>query len=161
MTANKPLKTPCVGQCSTVFGDSVCRGCMRFLHEVIDWNRYNDEQKLLIWQRLDEHLYVILPQYVRIYDPRKIIAIIQHLHIPHNEQNIWRCVYDLIRASDKRLLTLSSCGFRLKEDVPLSYINEQLYELASAYYQKDFLRATGAVMAQEEKDESGQLPLSL
>ncbi len=114
---------------------------MRFVHEVIDWNRYNDEQKQLIWQRLDEHLHVILPQFVRIYDPRKIIAIIQYLHIPHDEQNIWRCVYDLIRASDKRLLPLSECGFRLKEDVSLSNLNEMLYELATAYYQKDFLRA--------------------
>jgi len=40
-------KTPCVGLCSTVFGDTVCRGCMRFVHEVIDWNKYNPEQNKL------------------------------------------------------------------------------------------------------------------
>lgn len=161
MTTNKPLTTPCVGLCSTVFGDSVCRGCMRFVHEVIDWNRYNDEHKQLVWQRLDEQLRVILPQIVRIYDPRKIIAIVQHLHIAHDEHNIWRCVYDLIRASEKRHLTLDNCGFKLNNEWQLKDINEHLYLLATAYYQKDFLRAAGTVHVKEEKDESGQLPLSL
>lgn len=161
MTTNKPLTTPCVGLCSTVFGDSVCRGCMRFVHEVIDWNRYNDEHKQLVWQRLDEQLWVILPQIVRIYDPRKIIAIVQHLHIAHDEDNIWRCVYDLIRANEKRHLTLDNCGFKLNNEWQLKDINERLYLLATAYYQKDFLRAQGTINIIEEKDESGQLPLSL
>ena len=48
--------SPCAGKCSTVFGDQVCRGCRRFSYEVIEWNRYSEEQKLLIWKRLDEQL---------------------------------------------------------------------------------------------------------
>jgi predicted Fe-S protein YdhL (DUF1289 family) len=142
MTVNKPLTTPCIGLCSTVFGDSVCRGCMRFIHEVIDWNRYNDAQKQLVWQRLDEHLHIILPQFVRIYDPRKIIAIVQSLHLAHDVSNIWRCVYDVIRASDKRSISLSDCGFHLQDGLTITQINEQLFALAVAYYQKDFLRAS-------------------
>ncbi len=144
MTIHKPLTTPCVGLCSTVFGDSVCRGCMRFIHEVIDWNRYNDTQKQLVWQRLDEHLHIILPQLVRIYDPRKIIALVQSHHLAHNPNNMWRCVYDLIRASDKRFISLEDCGFQLKDNLQLKEINERLYALATAYYQKDFLRAAHA-----------------
>ncbi|MCA4075779.1 DUF1289 domain-containing protein, partial [Pseudomonas kurunegalensis] len=35
--SNKSIKTPCVGLCSTVYGDTVCRGCKRFHHEVINW----------------------------------------------------------------------------------------------------------------------------
>jgi hypothetical protein len=34
---NQTIKTPCVGLCSTVYGDLVCRGCKRFHHEVINW----------------------------------------------------------------------------------------------------------------------------
>ena len=41
----KSLKTPCIGVCSTVFGDDVCRGCKRFQHEVIQWNSYSDPEK--------------------------------------------------------------------------------------------------------------------
>jgi uncharacterized protein len=90
-------KTPCVGLCSTVFGDSVCRGCMRFVHEVIDWNKYNAAQKQIIWQRLDEHLRVILPQFVKIYDPRKIVAHLQQQHIIYDDKNLWRGIYSLLR----------------------------------------------------------------
>src|SRR5690606_34582642 len=52
MSLNR-VHTPCIGVCSTTFGDTVCRGCKRFLHEIVDWNRYSDAQKMLVWQRLD------------------------------------------------------------------------------------------------------------
>ena len=47
-----PVKTSCIGVCSTGIGDSVCRGCKRFSHEVIDWNSYSDDQKRVIDRRL-------------------------------------------------------------------------------------------------------------
>lgn len=133
-------KTPCVGLCSTVFGDSVCRGCMRFVHEVIDWNKYNAAQKQIIWQRLDEHLRVILPQFVKIYDPRKIVAHLQQQHIIYDEKNLWRGIYSLLRLHDKGFIVLDDVGFSIKEDYQWTVVQQQLYQLASAYYQKDFAR---------------------
>ncbi len=29
-------RTPCVGMCSTTYGDLVCRGCRRFSHEIVN-----------------------------------------------------------------------------------------------------------------------------
>ena len=55
-----PSLTPCAGRCSTVFGDLVCRGCRRFNHEVIQWNTYTPEQRLVVWKRLDAQLDQIL-----------------------------------------------------------------------------------------------------
>ncbi|MFC6052442.1 hypothetical protein A6M14_02095 [Acinetobacter sp. Ac_877] len=52
--------TPCAGRCSTVFGDSVCRGCRRFNHEVIKWNTYSIDQQTAVWRRLDLQLDQIL-----------------------------------------------------------------------------------------------------
>jgi predicted Fe-S protein YdhL (DUF1289 family) len=52
--------TPCAGRCSTVFGDSVCRGCRRFNHEIIHWNSYSLAQKAAVWKRLDAQLDQIL-----------------------------------------------------------------------------------------------------
>ena len=52
--------TPCVGRCSTVFGDQVCSGCRRFNHEVIQWNTYTPEQQSAVWKRLDAQLDLIL-----------------------------------------------------------------------------------------------------
>ncbi|MEM9624509.1 MAG: DUF1289 domain-containing protein, partial [Pseudomonadota bacterium] len=34
-------RTPCVGICSTTYGDLVCRGCKRFAHEIVQWNAYD------------------------------------------------------------------------------------------------------------------------
>lgn len=133
-------KTPCVGLCSTVFGDTVCRGCMRFVHEVIDWNKYNPEQKQIIWQRLDEHLRVILPQFVKIYDPRKIVARLQQQRIIYDEKNLWRGIYSLLRLHEKGFIVLADLGFQVKPDYQWILVQQQLYQLASAYYQKDFAR---------------------
>ena len=133
-------KTPCVGLCSTVFGDTVCRGCMRFVHEVIDWNKYNPEQKQIIWQRLDEHLRVILPQFVKIYDPRKIVVHLQQQRNVYDEKNLWRGIYSLLRLHDKGFIVLNDIGFMVKEDYQWTLIQQQLYQLASAYYEKDFAR---------------------
>ena len=45
-------RTPCVGICSTTYGDLVCRGCKRFAHEIDQWNGYASDQRVLVWQRL-------------------------------------------------------------------------------------------------------------
>ena len=47
-------RTPCMGICSTTYGDLVCRGCKRFAHEIIHWNGFNDDQRRTVWQRLIE-----------------------------------------------------------------------------------------------------------
>ena len=46
--------SPCIGVCSTTYGDLVCRGCNRFAHEVVQWNAYDDTQRGEVWRRLDE-----------------------------------------------------------------------------------------------------------
>ena len=49
----KKTRTPCVGICSTTYGDEVCRGCKRFYFEVINWNKYDEDEKDAIWTRLE------------------------------------------------------------------------------------------------------------
>lgn len=46
--------SPCIGVCSTTYGDLVCRGCNRFAHEVVEWNAYDEDQRAVIWERLAE-----------------------------------------------------------------------------------------------------------
>ena len=45
-------RTPCIGICSTTYGDLVCRGCKRFAHEIVGWNGYDEEQRGVVWTRL-------------------------------------------------------------------------------------------------------------
>lgn len=44
--------SPCIGRCSTHLGDNVCRGCHRTNEEVINWVKYENEEKILINRRL-------------------------------------------------------------------------------------------------------------
>ena len=46
--------SPCIGVCSTTYGDLVCRGCNRFAHEVVQWNAYDEDQRAAVWGRLEE-----------------------------------------------------------------------------------------------------------
>lgn len=45
-------RTPCIGICSTTYGDLVCRGCKRFAHEIVQWNGFDPSQRRAVWQRL-------------------------------------------------------------------------------------------------------------
>ncbi len=45
-------RTPCIGICSTTYGDLVCRGCKRFAHEIVQWNAFEPAQRQAVWQRL-------------------------------------------------------------------------------------------------------------
>jgi predicted Fe-S protein YdhL (DUF1289 family) len=45
-------ESPCIGYCSTTFGDSVCIGCGRLAQEVIEWIVMSDEKKKEIWTRI-------------------------------------------------------------------------------------------------------------
>lgn len=47
-------RTPCVGICSTTYGDLVCRGCKRYAHEIVQWNGFDEEQRSAVWRRLIE-----------------------------------------------------------------------------------------------------------
>ena len=62
------VKTPCIGICSTGIGDSVCRGCKRFAHEVIHWNSYTQDQQQLIINRIDHFMQQIVSNKIDIYD---------------------------------------------------------------------------------------------
>lgn len=146
------VPTPCVGVCSTTFGDVVCRGCRRYLHEVIDWNRYSDEQKRLIWQRLDRVQEQVLAGAFRIDDPALLQAQLREHAIPHREgASPWSHLAALLRAGARRLPGLGEFGVTRLDRSELSLVQlrdrltADMHALASAYYEKDFLRAAQAV----------------
>ncbi len=45
--------TPCIGVCSTLF-DRICKGCGRTDEEVSNWVFYSDEQKRIVWDRIEQ-----------------------------------------------------------------------------------------------------------
>lgn len=65
-------RTPCIGICSTTYGDLVCRGCKRFAHEIVGWNSYDDRQRELVWQRLHRLLAQSVREHVRVVDEARL-----------------------------------------------------------------------------------------
>jgi predicted Fe-S protein YdhL (DUF1289 family) len=45
-------ESPCIGQCSTTYGDDICKGCGRTFIEVINWIIFDDTEKAAVWARL-------------------------------------------------------------------------------------------------------------
>ena len=64
-------RSPCIGVCSTTYGDYVCRGCKRFAHEVVGWNQFSEEQRNLVWERLSELLERSIRDYLVITSRRR------------------------------------------------------------------------------------------
>lgn len=46
--------SPCIGICSTTLGDFVCRGCKRTRDEIDKWNAMTDEERDVVWARLEQ-----------------------------------------------------------------------------------------------------------
>ena len=144
----RSVPTPCVGICSTTYGDTVCRGCRRYLHEVIEWNRMSDSEKRLIWQRLDGLLQQIMPRYFEIVDADLLRHELQARRIPLREEaSPWTWLQQLLKQMARQLNDLSGFGVRRVDNTGLDLyslreqLNSELHMLASAYYERDLLRA--------------------
>ncbi len=144
MAIFKPVKTPCVGICSTGIGDSVCRGCKRFSHEVIHWNAYTLDQKLIIAQRLEGFLVKIVENYFLVTDKKVLLSQIKHQQIQFKqEQNPYCWVFDLLRAGASQIDDLSHYGLKLlpaARSLTLGEIRDLIdkdyYLLSCAYYDR-------------------------
>lgn len=140
----KPVKTPCVGICSTGIGDNVCRGCKRFSHEVIDWNAYTYEQKLIIADRLENFLAQVVQIHFEIIDADLLLEQVKHQQILFKpEQNPWCWLFDLLRAGASQIQDLSVYGVRLlptSAHLSLPELRDQIdkdfYALSCAYYER-------------------------
>lgn len=150
------VPTPCVGICSTTYGDNVCRGCRRYLLEVIDWNRYSAEQKRLVWQRLDGLLTQVMPRYFEIIDAQQLRRLLDQMRLSYRfEANPWTWLQILLKNAARQLTDLAPYGVRRLDTSPMSLyelkelINSELHMLASAYHERDLLRALQYQLGQD------------
>lgn len=140
----KPVRTPCVGICSTGIGDSVCRGCKRFAHEVIDWNAYSHEQRLIIARRLESFLAQVVQNIIEIVDENLLLQQIKHQQILFKEEQSPYCwVFDLLRAGASQIKDLEVYGLRLQPQWRSASLKEirdtidqDFYALSCAHYER-------------------------
>ena len=129
--------TPCLGICSTTYGDSVCKGCKRFVHEVIDWNKFNSNEKELVNTRLEEFKIIVLKNRFLVSDQDLLAAKLKENAIRFNnalDPLTW--IFDLLRASGTQELDLDQFGIKtlISEALPTirEQINKEFLELSEA-----------------------------
>ena len=138
------VKTPCIGVCSTGIGDRVCRGCKRFAHEVINWNSYNNEQKLLIEQRLAEFLSQCTRNKLQVLDAGLLEQQLQAQQIPYpGHRDVYCWAYCLLKAGGNQIADPADYGLQIDaqfrevslKDLRLA-IDEEFFILSDAYYER-------------------------
>ena len=141
----KSVKTPCIGVCSTVFGDEVCRGCKRFQHEIIEWNSFNDSEKTAVLDRLESLKVQILRSKIQLLDKNLLRDKLLHYKIKFDDDRDPLCwVFDLLRSGSQSIVNPKEFGFDLLTSDSLSLsdlkktIEEELFELSEAHYQRYF-----------------------
>ena len=147
MAVNR-IRTPCIGICSTVFGDTVCRGCRRFSHEVVDWNGYQEEHKQIVWKRLDILLCQVVDNYFTVRDANQLAQAMDFQNIRYQRQfspQGW--IPELLKAAGSQTVPYADFGLQ-----PLSTTDgltaRQLYDqisaechaLAQAHYDRSYAR---------------------
>ena len=145
-TTQQAVRTPCVGICSTVFGDKVCRGCKRYSHEIIAWNGYNNDQKMAIERRLDSLLEQILSSKLRLLDPDLLQSQMRQQAIrSRSAHNPWCWLFDLLRAGAGQLGKPEDYGFEVLAEYRQTtltelreIIDEELFLLSEAHYERYF-----------------------
>lgn len=104
-------RTPCVGICSTTYGDLVCRGCRRFAHEVVAWNGYTEAQRARVWERLVTLRDAATDMYLEIVEPALFDAATSALPMPPDASALARA-YELLRRRARVLSDLAAVGIR-------------------------------------------------
>tara|TARA_B110000014_G_scaffold264187_1_gene263948 strand:- start:52240 stop:52677 length:438 start_codon:yes stop_codon:yes gene_type:complete len=142
---NKPIKTPCIGVCSTVFGDEVCRGCKRFQHEVIKWNSYTDSEKHSVWKRLESLKVQIMRSKVYIFNLKLLKENLKIHRINYYDQVDPYCwVFDLLKQASQSIPDIKEFGVEIIQNdlTELSslkkVIEEELFILSEAHYSRYF-----------------------
>lgn len=132
------IDTPCIGICSSVYGDAVCRGCKRAAIEVIAWNSYTIAEKQDVYRRLQSQIQTVLLRYVNIIDETILQEQICKLNIRlHCAANSIDQAFHLLRLGANKIKDLNRYGLQIKpEFIHLSLsqlfnqIDEEIYALA-------------------------------
>jgi predicted Fe-S protein YdhL (DUF1289 family) len=112
---NQLINTPCVGRCSTVFGDRVCRGCHRLQQEVIDWNGYPDKVKESIWARLEAMVIAAMTTRIDVIDCVLLRQQLVERKIRFVDRHSPYCwAYSLLRTGAHAIQRLEAYGVRVK-----------------------------------------------
>ena len=138
--------TPCLGICSTTYGDDVCKGCKRFVHEIIGWPKYSQDERALVNDRLEKFKVLILQDRFKVHDSDLLqIKLKENAINYNNSMDPLTWIFDLLRAAGSQNLDLEQFGITsLKNYDPMKIrdeINKEFLDLSEAHHQRYFKKA--------------------
>ncbi len=144
LMSNHLIKTPCVGLCSTVYGDLVCRGCKRFHHEVVNWNLYSESEKGAVWRRLEALLVQVVAGKLEVFDAQRLRSQLVQRQVRFNpEQSPYCWAYQLIARAARLIQQVDAYGivilpeFRERSLSDLrDAIDREFFLLSEAHYER-------------------------
>lgn len=150
VTVNKTpaskVKSPCIGVCSTGIGDSVCRGCKRFTHEIIHWNAYSERERSAIRNRLESLLSQVVSSKLLVVNESLLREQVAAQKIRHNPFAPAHCLaFDLLKAGANQITSLKDYGIAALPGVDASdlpalrdTIDQDFFVLSSVHYERYF-----------------------
>ena len=139
----KRSSTPCLGICTTTFGDEVCKGCKRFAHEIVGWTKYSEGEREIVNDRLEKFKIQILQHRFAITDKNLFESMLEEKAINFNhslDPLTW--IFDLFRAAGSQTFDISNFGIKsLVQFNPKTIrdeINNELLELSEAHHERYF-----------------------
>lgn len=138
------IKTPCVGLCSTVYGDLVCRGCKRFHHEVVNWNLYSDSEKQAVWQRLEVLLVQVVAGKLEVFDPALLRSQLVQRQVRFKpDQSPYCWAYQLIARGARLIQQIDAYGIQVLPEFRERSLGElrdaidrEFFLLSEAHYER-------------------------
>jgi predicted Fe-S protein YdhL (DUF1289 family) len=136
------IDTPCIGICSTVYGDVVCRGCKRFYREIIDWNGFDHSQKHAVYQRLSTLMSQVVMRFLRVLDDDLLKQQLKNHSIRFHSTDDALCwAHHLLRVGGDKLHDLQHYGLAVQPEFEscslrelFTLMDEDLYERAGEVY---------------------------
>ncbi|HEY9035535.1 MAG TPA: DUF1289 domain-containing protein [Pseudomonadales bacterium] len=138
------IVTPCIGVCSTALGDSVCRGCKRFNHEVIRWNTYSEPEKQCVDKRLEQLLSQVMQGKFVIFDEGLLRWQIhtQQIRI-YVSRDMYCALFELLRAGAGQIRAPKEFGFDVRSEYAgqslfalREQVDREFYVLSEVYYER-------------------------
>ncbi len=135
-------ETPCIGICSTIYGDEVCRGCFRHYQDVIAWNTFDSPKKQAILAQLESLSTRVLSQKIDILNPVQLQAKCLERQVRirlHWNPHTW--AHALMREGMDKITTPEKYGFRIRPECAhlsiaklVEIIDDEIFQAAERHH---------------------------
>ncbi len=133
--------SPCIGVCSTTYGDLICRGCYRFAHEVTQWNGYDGAQKAAVQARLDQLHDGAATRHLGTGRIGHLLALMPALRLSRDGRGRAATAYRVLRylVLRRRPVPWSESDTGVAEGKRLlRNIDREIFERSQAHYERSF-----------------------